>query len=175
MKVLTITTSTDQFNNGGCDYGLIDLTPALAATVLERMATACSLRAADISLHELHYWDCGIAFLTAAADSGWNADFPDDSQPYVLLPADTAIPEAAFRRTEYDHMVIAANGDDPDVFWRASPKNSSVYVETVELPHSLIERALLEPKEAAHDPIQQFHATSLLSPRGDCHPAAGRH
>lgn len=141
MNIITTTTSTNDFDNGGCSYVLIDLTPIRAKTILDRMDLARRLHESDVSLHELHYWCCEAVLFSAIDDLPADIDLPDDSQSYVVVSPVPAIPESCCRRTDYEHMAISVNGAEPEVYWRASPANSSIYVETAQLPRSLIERA----------------------------------
>lgn len=142
MKIVSATHSTNPHYNGGCDYGLVDITPMLARRIRDRMKSLLALAAADADLHEAHYWDDHAEYLGLKA-----ADVSEELEEslsaaedgYVSVNESAAVPPEAVERTEYCHMVIAIVGGAAEVYWRASPKNDSIYVETNPLPQSLIE------------------------------------
>ncbi len=144
MKIVFATSSTDSDFNSDCDFAYVDLSPALARYVLGLMDAAIGLFRSNNAIHELHCWDCSARFFGMKLGDDLRdkleKHFPGSSDSYALLPARVNIPESRFKRTEYDHLVVTISGLEPEVYWRAMPRDSDVYVETGMLPRRLVER-----------------------------------
>jgi hypothetical protein len=143
MKIVFATSSTDSDFNSDCDYAYVNLTPALARYILGLMDAAVRLYHSNNAIHELHCWECSACFFGMELDDlrdKLEKHLPGSSDSYSLLPARITIPESHFRRTEYDHLVVTVSGVEPEVYWRAIPRDSGVYVETGMLPRRLVER-----------------------------------
>lgn len=141
MRIVLGTCSSNSDFNGGCDFGLVELTPEYAELILKRMQALAELAKSDQSLHEAHYWDSSASYFQTTLDEGLDEDLEPAYDTYVVLKENVEVPDKAFKRVEYTHMVISVMGEELEVSWRASPKNASLYIETNELPKSLIEEA----------------------------------
>lgn len=139
MKIVLGTCSSNSDFNAGCDFGLVELTPDYAELILKRMQALAELAKTDHSLHEAHYWDSMASYFQTTHDDELDEELEEAHDTYVVLQENVKVPEKAFKRVEYTHMVISVMGEELEVSWRASPKNASLYVETNELPKSLIE------------------------------------
>lgn len=149
MKIVLGTCSSDSDVISGCDFALVDLTPAYAELILKRMQALAGLAATDHSLHEAHYWDSDAAYFQCSLADELDEDLEPAYDTYVELNDGTKVPDEAFTRVEYTHMVISVMGDELEVSCPASPKNTSVSVESNPLPKSLVEEAAGRGTEAA--------------------------
>jgi hypothetical protein len=141
MKIALGTCSSDPDFNAGCDFALVDLTPACAERILSRMRALHNLAESDHSLHEAHYWDAEAAYFETTLDDEIDEQLEPAHDTYVVLDEGIEVPAEAFKGVEYTHMVVSVIGDELEVSWRASPKSASLYVESNPLPKSLIEEA----------------------------------
>lgn len=141
MKIVLGTCSSNPNFNADCDFGLVELTPEYAELILKRMQALAELAKSDRSLHEAHYWDASASYFQTTFDDELDEDLEEAHDTYVVLKENVEVPEKSFKRVEYTRMVVSVMGEELEVSWRASPKNASLYVETNELPKSLIEEA----------------------------------
>ncbi|HVX09959.1 MAG TPA: hypothetical protein VHC22_02040 [Pirellulales bacterium] len=141
MRIVLGTCSSNPDFNADCDCALVNLTPAYAGQILERMQGVSSLAKNNASLHEAHYWDGDAAYFQATFDDDLDEMLIEARDTYVVLDDKVELPEEAFKRVEYTHMVVSVMGDELEVFWRATPKGASLYIRTNPLPKSLIESA----------------------------------
>jgi hypothetical protein len=63
--------SSNPYNNGGCDFAVVDLTPGFAKVALRRIAVLCQEKALDPSVYETYYWDSAAEYFS----------------PWVIAPA----------------------------------------------------------------------------------------
>jgi hypothetical protein len=56
MRIVLRVTSSNEYNDGGCEFALVDLTPELAALALQRIAMLREQKTLDPNIDEAHYW-----------------------------------------------------------------------------------------------------------------------
>lgn len=108
------------------NYAIIELTPELARTILQRHSIFCMLKKSEFNLAEMEYHDIGAQFLRTLPES---LEEPDYGEPYAETAFHANGLEAFHNRTECDRMVIDVNG----VYWSAIAKHTDVRVETRQL------------------------------------------
>jgi hypothetical protein len=86
MKIVLATDSTNAEFNGDCDYGFIDLTPALAKMVLSLMADAIRLNRSHQSVHELHCWNGSVRYFRPKHEGNLEKHLPGTEDIYSVLP-----------------------------------------------------------------------------------------
>ncbi|HVC95255.1 MAG TPA: hypothetical protein VND64_16285 [Pirellulales bacterium] len=135
MTIILGAEASDPNSAHACDHAVIELTPELAAKILARFA---AVQRADSSAHELHFWDCEVSFFQRTEDDGLGNRVPIDSSEYMAFDDAVVIGDDALIWTECEHMVVASNGDEPEVYWRANSKRSPVRMRTCALPRSFL-------------------------------------
>jgi hypothetical protein len=141
MRIVPGTCSSEGDFNAGCDFAMVDLTPAYAERILNRMRALQALAQSDRSLHEAHYWDANAAYFETTLVEEIDERLEPAHDTYVLLDETIDVPSEAFKRVEYTHMVISVMGEELEVSWRVTPRTASLYITTNGLPKSLIEDA----------------------------------
>ncbi|MGA2255890.1 MAG: hypothetical protein ABSG53_14685 [Thermoguttaceae bacterium] len=154
--------SSNEHYNAGCDYAVVDLTPALAEQIRSRVALARKARQKDADLWELYFWggtpdfhDHAIldACQDAAAASGLDPDNADcdwltefELQEYAVVPMGVDLNVHERQRTECDQMIIQISPSplrrEFSIIWTASPKYADLDVTTAELPLTAMEELL---------------------------------
>ena len=56
MRIVLKVTSSNEYNDGGCEYALVDLTHGLANLALRRIAVLRELKVFDPEILETYYW-----------------------------------------------------------------------------------------------------------------------
>lgn len=155
MHIILNAHSSNEHFNGDCDYAVVELTPALAEQIRNRVALARQAAEQDSDLYEVYFWGSSAEFFdhdildacqNAVAAAGgpdpdqaacdWLAEF--ELQEYAVVPdgVDFAVLEP--KRTETDQMIVrcspSSHRPEFKIAWMASPKHSDVYVNTCELP-----------------------------------------
>ena len=133
-------TASDDASEFACDYAVIELTRDGAQKILARMDALTMLYGRDRSLHEFHFFDAEVCFFQRNVDDGANACLPSDASQYVLAADLRATANGAPLATEGEHIVVAINGPEPEVYWRARAKHSPLRMETCGLPQSEVAR-----------------------------------
>jgi hypothetical protein len=148
-KLLVLKCSSNDENfDGGCEYALIEITPAFCKLALDRIALCDRLHQEDVSLVEMYYWNYDALYFGRHGDSdlGDNAatdieecapklaelldttiDDWDNDDEQAELTADLFVPESLQCRVECTQMVI---GHDGYVHMFCYPKHTSVQITT---------------------------------------------
>lgn len=144
MKLISRVTCPDGIDD--CDYALVNLTPDLARLALKRIAVLNKCKASDPDLFELYYWDRNAQYFNP-----WLAQVPDEadrlaemietlpaaSTDLLRVPNHVAIPADVTARVECSQMVAC----DDAIRFLAIPKYTDVYVETAEIPLTVLHEA----------------------------------
>ena len=163
MHLILNVHSSNPHYNGGCDYAVVELTPALAKRIRSRVALARKARQKDNDLWELYFWGGTAAFFDhnilnacqeAIATAGrrrrnkaaldWLTDF--EGREYAVVPAGVDLNAHEAQRTEYDQMIIQVSPsslrEEFSIIWTATPKHADLDVTTGELPLAAMEELL---------------------------------
>ena len=140
MKIVLSTWSTIDDYNADCDFGLVDLTPILAARILSRMDFIDRLRTDDAALHEVSFWDATAGFFATPNHESLVGHLPDDGDSFTVLPEGIEIPVDSFQTTECDRLVIDVYGKDLEVTWRSYPKHTTLQITTASVPRTFLEK-----------------------------------
>ena len=155
MRLILKATSSN-YCDGGCEFALVDLTPELAKLALGRIAALRDQKILDPNIDEIYYWACFVAcYFSPYADLAVEHE-DKAAQSAVVLAGDlldelqiqnqelVCVPECFQLRpdrmvaVECEEMVVR----EASIAFTAIPKHTSFYVQTVEIPISLLEAAL---------------------------------
>lgn len=145
MKLILEATSSDEGYNGDCDYATVELTLRLAKIALRRIKALKQIHQQDDQIWEMYFWDDSPIFFEfhdeleslTDAETGEACVF-SRSVPFHAA-AEFKVPADHFQRTECSQMIVR----ESEIAWTAIPKHSSVYVTTMPIPLSLLEKAAL--------------------------------
>ena len=168
MQIILSAHSSNEFFNGNCDYAVVELTPALAKQIRNRVALARKAGQKDRDLYEMYFWGgtaefYGCALLEAcqeavAAASGSDEAANDwltelEQREYAVVPDGVDFNAHETQRTECDQMVVRCNrcSDSPtfSVAWTASPKHADLEITTSELPLAAMDELLAARRPSA--------------------------
>ena len=154
MRLILKVTSSNEYNDGGCEYALVDLTPELAALALQRIATLREQKILDPNIDEVYYWAyfaacyfspyANLAVKDKAAQSAnvLADDLLDElqtqDQELFCVPECFQLRPDRMAAVECEEMVVR----EASIAFKAIPKHASFHVRTVEIPISLLEAAL---------------------------------
>jgi len=146
MKLILETTSSDENYNGDCDYATVELTPNLAKLALRRIKALKQIHEQDDQIWEMYFWDDSSVFFEGHdelesftdAETGEACVF-SRNVPFHAA-AEFKVPADHIQRTECNQMIVR----EEEIAWTAIPKHSSVYVTTMPIPLTLLEKAALQ-------------------------------
>ena len=143
--------SSNQHDTGGCELALIELTPELASLALGRIAALRELKSVDPDLDEMYYWAYFIECYfdpwlspTSSQKTGETeetrlADVLDQLESHnsgsLGVPAHFQIPSSQVAAVECEQMVVRRDS----IAFMAIPKHTSFYVQTAEIPVTMLE------------------------------------
>ncbi|MCY2928818.1 MAG: hypothetical protein NTV86_04865 [Planctomycetota bacterium] len=126
------TSSTNENDNGECDFCLVTLTAEYLTYLLGYMDEVRRLHRADDSVYNLECWDGRAAYFK---DNDWFQELRDidgklvadlpKGEP-ILLAADSQFDEADFQRVECQSVQIVSE----DLWWTAYVKHSNIRIES---------------------------------------------
>ena len=153
MRILLKVTSSSEDGDGGCEYALVDLSPELAALVLQRVAALRDQMTLDPNIDQTSYWACFVAcYFSPYADMA----IPEANESASLMLGDpldelqiedreiVCVPEifqvrsSLIAAAECEKLLVRADS----ITFSAIPKHASFYVQTVEIPPAMLEAAL---------------------------------
>ncbi len=155
--------SSNAHCNADCDYAVVELTPALAKRIRNRVALVRQAGRKDRDLWELHFWGGTAEFfdhkiLDACQNAVVAAGGPDpdqaardwldefEQQEYAVVPDGVNLDAHEAQRTETDQMIIQCSRYprrlEFSVLWTASPKHADLDITTSELPLAAMNRLL---------------------------------
>ena len=154
MRLLLKVTSGNEYDDGGCEYALVELTPDLATLALGRIAALREQRILDPNVDEVCYWAYFVAcyFSPYAGLAGKDkedegvsillADLLDElqvqDQDLVCVPHCFQVQPCQVAAVECEKMVVR----EASIAFMAIPKHASFHVQTVEIPITMLEAAL---------------------------------
>jgi hypothetical protein len=126
------TSSSDECDNGGCDYCLVPMTAEYIAYLLDYMDEVRRMHRADNAIYSLECWDGSHLYVRSSdwlqelrdADGDLAADVPR-GQP-ILLTADPKIDEGDFQRVECQSVQVLSE----DIWWTACVKHTGIRIES---------------------------------------------
>ena len=151
MHILLKVTSSNEYCDGGCDFALVHLTPELAALALQRIAALRDQKALDPNIVETYYW----AYFAACYFSPY-AGLAIDDEEGMSFAVGNMLDQLQIEEREVVHVPeifqvpssqIAAMCEkmivrEASIAFTAIPKHASFYVQTVEVPITVLEAAL---------------------------------
>jgi hypothetical protein len=156
MRLILKVTSSNEYCDGGCEFALVDLTPELARLTLSRIAALREQRILDPNIDEVYYWAyfvaCYFSFYAHLAvededKAGESAivlagDLLDElqiqNQELVCVPECFQLRPDRMVAVECEKMIVG----EASIAFTAIPKHASFYVQTVEIPITMLEAAL---------------------------------
>jgi hypothetical protein len=154
MRLLLKVTSGNEYNDGGCEYALVELTPELATLALSRIAALREQKILDPNIDETHYWAYFVACYfspyagLASKDKEEEgvsillADLLDElqvqDQDLVCVPDCFQVQPCQVAAVECEKMLVR----EDSIAFTAIPKHASFHVQTVEIPITVLEAAL---------------------------------
>jgi len=154
MHILLKVTSSNEYCDGGCEFALVDLTPELAALALQRIAALRDQKAVDPNIVDTYYWAyfaacyfspyAGLAVGDMEAE-GASIPLADllhelqiEDKEIVCAPASFQVPPGQVAAVECEQMIVY----EASVAFTAIPKHASFYLQTVEIPVTMLEATL---------------------------------
>jgi hypothetical protein len=138
------TSSTNEYDNGGCDYCLVCMTAEYISYLLAYMDEVAQLHRADDSVYDLELWDGSCSYFQfndkleelRDVDGNLAVDVPR-GEP-ILLTADPGFSEDDFQRVECQTVQILSE----DVWWTAYVKHTNTRIESAHVEKRTLLRIL---------------------------------
>jgi len=126
------TSSSNEYDNGDCDYCLIPMTVEYIAYLLDYMDEVCGMHRADNAVYSLECWDGSPVYFKSNdtlqelrdVDGDLAADVPRGES--ILLTAGPKFDEGDFQRVECQSVQILSE----DVWWTAYVKHTGIRIES---------------------------------------------
>ena len=173
MHLVFMVHSSNSETCAGCNYAVVELTPAIVELIHKRAALVYETTRQDAQLDEISFWDStadfygsaladacqeAIAANTANGDADqaatdWLTDL--ESCGYAVVPQGVDLDKVEPQRTECDRMIVSAaigDRDDGEICWKSIPKHTDIHVTTWELPLSALNRLLAADYECSTSP-----------------------
>jgi hypothetical protein len=154
MRILLKVTSSNEYCDGGCEFALVDLSPELAALALQRIAALRDQMTLDPNIDQTSYWAyfmvcyfspyAGLAIDnkdvegTSVSIGDMLDDLQIEEREVVHVPEIFQVPSSQVAAVECEKMVVRSDC----IAFTAIPKHASFYVQTVEIPITVLEAAL---------------------------------
>jgi hypothetical protein len=157
VPVILTDWSSNPFNNGGCDFAIVELTRELANLALRRIASLCDQKGLDPSAYETYYWGAEAEYFNPWTDqvaaleekpSAASADIEERlerlqvSKREMVLTEQLAISEHQIAAVECGQMVVREHG----IAFTAIPEHTDFYVTTAEIPKEVLQQAAIPAK-----------------------------
>jgi hypothetical protein len=157
VSVILKVWSNNPFNNGGCDFAIVELTQDLANLALLRISRLCDQKSLDPSVYETYYWGSEAEYFNGwleqpSASEETKASCMDleerleklqvDAREMVLTTEEFAVCEKQIALVECGQMIVRENG----VAFTAIPKHTDFYVTTAEIPKEVLQQAVTSAK-----------------------------
>jgi len=135
-------TSSDENDNGGCDYCLVPMTAEYVAYLLEYMEEVRRLHRSDMDVYAIECWDAGAAYFQhndkldelRDANGGSAADVPR-GEP-VLLTADPGFSKADFQHVDCQSVQVSRDA----AWWTACVKHTDIRIESAHVARKTLLR-----------------------------------
>ena len=154
MRLILKVASSKEYCDGGCEFALVDLTPELARLALGRIAALREQKILDPNIVETYYWAysaaCYFSPYAGLAIDGMEAEVASillgdhlhelqiEDKEIVCAPESFELLPGQVAAVECEQMIAY----EASIAFTAIPKHTSFYVQTVEIPISLLEAAL---------------------------------
>ena len=173
MHLIFMVDSSNSECNCGCNYAVVELTPALVEQIHQRAALVRQAAQQDANLDEISFWDSAADFYGSAladacqaavaahtvsgdanqAAADWLTDLETDG--YAAVPQGVDLDKFDAQRTECDRIIVSSavgDRDDCEICWKSMPKHADLYVTTWELPLSAMEKLVASAPAARENP-----------------------
>lgn len=152
MQVVLKVWSSNPDHHGGCDFGLVEITPDLAKLALRRIEVLREQKALDSAVDETYYWDSAANFFSPWAGPAAGTTESEaaclkleeeldlleiDRHEVVTASGDFSVPQSHIARVECVQMVVREEG----IAFTAIPRHSDSYVTTAEISQYALEQA----------------------------------
>lgn len=157
MPVILNVWSSNPFNNGGCDFAIVELTPELVNLALRRITLLRDQKSLDPCLYETYYWGCEAEYFDAWLDQpGTSGEVKAASleleerlekleierREVVVTAEEFTVPETRIALVECGQMIVRENG----IAFTAIPKHTEFYVTTAEILKEVLQQAVISAK-----------------------------
>jgi hypothetical protein len=154
MRIVLKVSSSNEYCNDGCEFALLDLTPELAGLALGRIAKLREQKNLDPDIDEVYYWAYFAEYFspwkdlasskeeiegTAVTLEGMLDELSIEDQEIVCVPETLQVLPHQITAVECEQMVVRQDS----IAFMAIPKHASFYVQTVEIPLSMLEPAAI--------------------------------
>jgi len=138
------TSSSNEYDNGDCDYCLVQMTAEYVSYLLDYMDEVRRLHRSDNAVYSLECWDGSPACFKSNdklqelrdVDGDLAADVPRGES--ILLTADPKFDEGDFQRVECQSVQILSE----DVWWTAYVKHTCIRIESAHVEKKTLLRIL---------------------------------
>ena len=153
-QIILKVSSSNEYNDGGCEYALVELTPELAALALQRIAALREQKILDPNIDESSYWAYFVACYfspyagvaigdkevvgTCIAMRDMLDNLQIEERQVITVPECFQISSHQVAAVECEKMIVHEDG----IAFTAIPKHASFHVGTVEIPVTMLEAAL---------------------------------
>jgi len=160
MRVALRVSSSYEHWDGDCDFALVEVTAGLAALALRRIAALRAQKSEDPDIHETYYWtscvECYFSPWIAQEDAGAEVQAAClavaerlcevQSEDYEVIEVSDSfqVPSCQIAAVECQEMIARQDA----IALSAIPRHASFYVQTAEIPLSMLEAALVLPARA---------------------------
>ena len=172
------TTSSDENDNGDCDYCLVAMTAEYVAHLLAYMGEVARMQRADAQVYAIECWDGSPVYLRSDEKvqslrdiNGRFVESVPQGEP-ALLAADPQFGEADFQSVECQTVQIS----DDEVWWTAYVRHTDIRIESGRVAKKTllrIQRSIggaRQPsrpsEEAVHPAIRRIHDLLYLDMKG---------
>lgn len=154
MPVILNVWSNNPFNNGGCDFAVVELTPELANLALRRITVLCEQKGVDPGVYETYYWGSEVEYFSPWIDHASQSDdlrsacsemeqllekLQVGKRNMVVVADKFAILETQIARVECRQMVVREDG----ISFTAIPKHTDFYVTTADIPKEVLQQVVI--------------------------------
>jgi hypothetical protein len=150
MRIILKVSSSNEHGHGGCEFALLDLTPELARLALARIAMLREQKNLDPDIIETYYWAYFAEYFSPWNDLAGSAEEVEgtegmldelamEEKEIVSVPETFEVLPRHVSAVECEQMLVR----EGSIAFMAIPKHASFYVQTVELPLTILEAATL--------------------------------
>jgi len=151
MKLVLKVSSNNEHCDGGCELALVDLTPEVAATSLQRIAVLREQKSLDPDIEETYYWAYVVEYFSpwvslASAEEEVEpavkvANVLDElgieENEVLTVPESFGVPSCQIAAVECGKIIVR----EDSIAFTAIPRHASFHVQTVEIPRAMLEAA----------------------------------
>jgi len=152
MRIVLKVSSSNEYCDGGCEFALVHLSQELAALALQRIAALREQKTLDPNIDAAYYWAYFVACyfspyagLAIDDEEGMSFAVRDmldhlqiEEREVVHVPEIFQVPSSQIAAMECEKMIVR----EASIAFTAIPKHASFYVQTFEVPITVLEAAL---------------------------------